>query len=302
MLGLQPFSLEETHGMLTQPGARIRATSDGRHWTSLFASVQKESPFEGMFESTRDQLLVLHRDGPVQVENLCDRQVGRRLVPAGGIHLVAPGQDFGVRLTSALETVHVYVRRAVIEEVALEMIDGDPAHVQVGSRIVEDDAVLRSLIEASAQALDGNDGGSSMFADYISRTIAAQLIRTYSGSRLRSPQAVGDAVNLSPIVAEAVEYMHENIDRPISLEDVAQATNRSPSHIVRVFRAELGVPPHRYLIALRVEKARRLLEKTSMSIAEIAYECGFAHQEHLTRLFRRHCDATPAAYRRSKRN
>ncbi|MNU07967.1 HTH-type transcriptional activator RhaS [compost metagenome] len=62
------------------------------------------------------------------------------------------------------------------------------------------------------------------------------------------------------------------------------------------------MPPHRYLINLRVEKARRLLEKTSMSIAEIAYECGFAHQEHLTRLFRRQTGTTPAAYRRSKRN
>lgn len=302
MLALQPFGVDETHGMLTQPGARIRATSDGRYWTSLFASVQRESPFEGIFESSRDQLLVLHRDGPVHVENLCDLRVGRQLVPAGGIHLVAPGANFGVRLTSALETVHVYVRRAVIEEVALEMIDGDPARVELQSRIVEDDCSLRSLIEASAHALDDEDPSSSMFADYLSRTLAAQLIRKYANARLRGRPVNGVSGRLSPTVAEAIGYMHASIDRPISLDDIAQVTNRSPSHIVRVFRAELGVPPHRYLIALRVEKARRLLEKTSMSIAEIAYECGFAHQEHLTRLFRRHCDATPAAYRRSKRN
>jgi len=255
-----------------------------------------------VFEPSRDQLLVLHRDGPVHVENLCNLRLGRRLVPAGDIHLVSPGADFGVRLTSALETVHVYVRRAVIEEVALEMIDGDPAKVEISSRIVDDDCSLRSLIEASAHALDDEEPGSAMFADYMSRAIAAQLIRRYSGVQLRGLPVHGGTGNVSPIVTDAIEYMHANIDRAISLEDVAQATNRSPSHIVRVFRAELGIPPHRYLIALRVEKARRLLEKTSMSIAEIAYECGFAHQEHLTRLFRRHCDATPAAYRRSKRN
>lgn len=302
MLALQPFHIEDTHGMLTQPGTRIRASSDGRSWRSLFASVQHESPFEGTFNSSRDQLLVLHRDGPVYIESLSDRKVGRRLVPAGGIHLVAPNADFGVRLAGGLESVHVYVRRAIIEEVALEMIDGDPAHVELDNRIVEDDRTLRSLIEASANALEDEDRGSAMFADFLSRAIAAQLIRKYSGGQLRGPQVDGAPGHLSPIVAEAIEYMYSNIDRAISLEDVAQATNRSPSHMVRVFRAELGMPPHRYLIALRVEKARRLLEKTSMSIAEIAYECGFAHQEHLTRLFRRHCNATPAAYRRSKRN
>ncbi|NMA97965.1 MAG: helix-turn-helix transcriptional regulator [Phyllobacteriaceae bacterium] len=69
-----------------------------------------------------------------------------------------------------------------------------------------------------------------------------------------------------------------------------------------MFRSEIGMPPHRYLIILRINKAQRLLAKSSMPIAEIAIECGFSHQEHLTRLFRRHLGTTPAAYRRSKQN
>lgn len=302
MLGLRPFGIEETHGMLTQPGARIRACSDGRDWTSLFASVQQEMPFQGIFEPSKDHLLVLHRNGPVQVESLCARGVGRRLVPPGGIHVVAPGVEFGVRLSSRLETVHVYVRRAIIEEVALEMIDGDPSRLDIPSRIIEADRSLQALVEASADALDDRTPGSSMFADYLARAIAAQLIRSCAGVRLRGTRVTSDGASISPTVSEAIDYMNANIDKGISLDDVAQATNRSPSHVARMFRAELGVPPHRYLIALRVEKARRLLEKTSVSIAEIAYDCGFAHQEHLTRLFRRHCNVTPAAYRRSTRN
>lgn len=303
MLTMRPFGLDETHGMLTQPGAKIRASSDGRDWTSLFASVQKEMPFQGMFNSAKDQLLVLHRDGPVQVESLCDRRIGSRVVPAGGIHLISPGMEFGIRLTSVLETVHVYVRRAVIEEVALEMVDGDPSRIEIPNSIVETDRALRALIDASAYAVEDEGLGSSMFADYLSRAIAAQLIRAHSRARLRGGgRTVGAGSCISPTLNEAIDFMTVNIDRAISLSDIAQAINRSPSHIARMFRTELGMPPHRYLIKLRVDKARRLLEKTSMSIAEIAYDCGFAHQEHLTRLFRRHCNTTPAAYRKSKRN
>lgn len=298
----RPFGLKDTHGMLVQPSAKIRVSSDGRDWTSLFASVQHEMPFEGVFQSSRDHLLVLHRDGPVQVESLCDRRIGRRVVPAGGIHLVGAGEEFGISLSGSIETVHVYVRRSIIEEVALEMVDGDPSNVEIRSSIVESDRALQSLIEASAHAVEDETMGSAMFADYLSRTIAAQLIRTYSRSKLRGGGRTNTSSSLSPTLSEAVDYMMSNIDGTINLSDIAQATNRSPSHVARMFRAELGMPPHRYLITLRVEKARRLLEKTSMSIAEIAYECGFAHQEHLTRLFRRHCDTTPAAYRRSKRN
>ena len=297
----RPFGIEETHGMLAQPGAKIKACSDGRDWTSLFTSVQREMPFQGVFRSSKDHLLVLHRDGPVQVESLTDRRIGRRVVPAGGIHMISPGADFGIHLTGMIETVHVYVRRSIIEEVALEMVDGDPARLEIPSGIVEDRA-LHALIDASAFAVEDENLGSAMFADYLSRTIAAQLIRSYSKAKLKGGGRSSSSARLSPTLSEAVDYMTSNIDSAINLADIAQATNRSSSHIARMFRIELGMPPHRYLINLRVEKARRLLEKTSMSIAEIAYECGFAHQEHLTRLFRRHCGTTPAAYRRSKRN
>lgn len=302
MQAQKPFGIEETHGMLAQPSARIKANSDGRDWTSLFASVQRETPFQGVFQSSRDHLLVLHRDGPVQVESLCDRSVGKRMVPAGGIHIISPGVDFGINLTGAIDTVHVYVRRAVIEEVALEMVDGDPARLEIPSSIADCDRTLQALIDASACAVEDESIGSSMFADYLSRAIAAQLIRSYSKAKLKGGGRASACGTMSPTLSDAVDYMTAHIDSAINLSDIAQATHRSPSHIARIFRTELGMPPHRYLINLRVEKARRLLEKTSMSIAEIAYECGFAHQEHLTRLFRRHCGTTPAAYRRSKRN
>lgn len=106
--------------MLAQPGVRIKACSDGRDWTSLFTSVQREMPFEGTFNASRDHLLVLHRDGPVQLESRYDRNGARRVVPAGAIHLISPGEEFGIHLTSSVETVHVYVRRSVLEEVALD--------------------------------------------------------------------------------------------------------------------------------------------------------------------------------------
>jgi AraC family transcriptional regulator len=302
MYAQRPFGIEETHGMLSQPGAKIKACSDGRDWTSLFTSVQREMPFRGVFQSSRDHLLVLHRDGPVQLDSLTDRKIGSRMVPAGAIHLISPGVEFGINLTGMIETVHVYVRRTIIEEVALEMVDGDPSHIEIPSSIVDCDKALHALIDASAYAVEDESIGSSMFADYLSRAIAAQLIRSYSKAKLKGGGRSSSSACLSSTLSEAVDYMTAHIDSAINLSDIAKATNRSPSHVARMFRNELGMPPHRYLIQLRVEKARRLLEKTSMSIAEIAYECGFAHQEHLTRLFGRYSGTTPAAFRRSKRN
>jgi AraC family transcriptional regulator len=53
---------------------------------------------------------------------------------------------------------------------------------------------------------------------------------------------------------------------------------------------------------MRIKLAQHLLQTTNDSIAEIAFSCGFSHQEHLTRMFRRWCDATPGTFRRASRN
>jgi AraC family transcriptional regulator len=297
-----PFRVEETHGILSRPGNDIRACSDTYNWTSLYASSQREMPFEAMFPAVRDQLIVLHRDGPVAIDGKGGSVPFRRVVPAGGIHLVPGGADFGVRLSGALNTLHVYVRRSVIEEVASEMIEGDPSRIEIAPQILDADPALFSLLEAVNLALNDADVATALYADYLSQAIAAQLIRRYSGARFRTLRMPETGGYMAPTVAEAIDYMRANLDRRISLIDIAEAVNRSPTHFAREFRADLGVPPHRYLIDLRLEKAQYLLEKSNTPIAEIAFECGFSHQEHLTRLFRRRCATTPAAYRRSKRN
>src|SRR5690606_36042936 len=121
-------------------------------------------------------------------------------------------------------------------------------------------------------------------------------------AKLKSATRISGGTNLSAPMATAIDYMASNLDCTINISDIATVTNRSPSHLARMFRSEIGMPPHRYLIILRINKAQRLLAKSSMPIAVIAIECGFSHQEHLTRLFRRHLGTTPAAYRRSKQN
>lgn len=86
-------------------------------------------------------------------------------------------------------------------------------------------------------------------------------------------------------------------DDPPPLTDLARELGAHPSHLVRAFRREYGLPPHRYVVGRRLDRARRLL-LDGMPVAEVAVAVGFHDQSHLTRHFRTLLGTTPAAFRR----
>jgi AraC family transcriptional regulator len=296
-----PFLVGETHGILSRPENAVRASSDRFGWTSLYASMQRELPYEGVFPGVKDQLIVQHLDGPVTIDRLNGSSAERCLVPAGGLHLFPGGLEFGVRLMGVLSTLHVYVRREVIEEVAAELSDRDPAHVEIAPQFLAPDPALDSLFGAIRHALSEDEYGSAIYIDYLSRAIASHLVHHHSGTRVKMAPSTARTL-VSPLLRTAVDYMRTNIEQPIGLDDIADVVGRSPSQVARQFHAGFGVPPHRYLLIMRIKHAQHLLATTGQTIAEIALACGFSHQEHMARVFRRWCDTTPAAYRRATRN
>jgi AraC-like DNA-binding protein len=86
-------------------------------------------------------------------------------------------------------------------------------------------------------------------------------------------------------------------DDPPLLTDLARDLGTHPSHLVRAFRREYGLPPHRYVVGRRLDRARRLL-LDGVPIAEVAVRTGFHDQSHLTRHFRALLGTTPGAFRR----
>lgn len=99
-------------------------------------------------------------------------------------------------------------------------------------------------------------------------------------------------------VGRALEYIAENLHRNIDLSEISNAACLSPFHFSRIFKAHMGMSPHSYVIMRRVERASVMLRSTRDSLAVIAHECGFSSQAHMTTMFARTKNITPAAYRR----
>jgi AraC-like DNA-binding protein len=104
-----------------------------------------------------------------------------------------------------------------------------------------------------------------------------------------------------PELRRVTDYMADCLAEDIRLDDLARLAELSPFHLIRVFTGHTGLPPHAYLVAKRLERARELLG-TPLRLAEVAAHAGFADQAHLTRLFKRRYGITPGAYRNFLQN
>lgn len=100
------------------------------------------------------------------------------------------------------------------------------------------------------------------------------------------------------IVQRALLIMQQNIDMPISVQEIARRMGNSKRQIERHFRLALDTSPQVAFLNIRLDLAQHLIEKSDKSVAQIAVDCGFCDSSHLSRMFRRRYGCTPQALRR----
>jgi AraC family transcriptional regulator len=289
---MEELSLLDTNGILCQPWVRPERTSAGLGWPGLYVSTQQERPYRAAFDGALSHLVILHLTGPVQVRRGHLGLTSARTVPPGGFFVHPAGKDLTVELGGCLDTVHVYLDDAALQE----------AHEGPAVELVEElgtvDPLLEQLVLALDTALRRWEPSDRTYVDQVTGLLAGQLARRHSTRRPTAddtPRRTGLGERQLDQVRTLLE---ERLAEPIPLAEMAAAVGLSVSQFSRQFKARMGQAPHQYLMQLRLDRACRLLRERGLPIAVIATRCGFSHQEHLTRVMRSYLKTTPAAIRR----
>ena len=99
-------------------------------------------------------------------------------------------------------------------------------------------------------------------------------------------------------VQKALAFIHENPYRHITLSDLLAQAGVGKTVFMRDFRHVTGTTPTQYILNLRLENARELLENTELSIGQIAVECGFSDPLYFSRCFQKRFAQSPRQYRK----
>jgi AraC-like DNA-binding protein len=96
----------------------------------------------------------------------------------------------------------------------------------------------------------------------------------------------------------AVDYIHQHYTEPLRLEEAAAVAGFAPKYFSRLFADRERVPFARYVVGLRLERAKQLLASTEIEVARVAELCGFGSPQYFAAVFREALHTTPLAYRR----
>jgi AraC family transcriptional regulator len=102
---------------------------------------------------------------------------------------------------------------------------------------------------------------------------------------------------MESLIKQAVELMEERYPEPLTLDDMASAAVMSKFHFIRIFRGVVGVTPGRYLGAVRIQEAKRLLRTTPLNVSDVAVGVGYCSTGSFTRRFSESVGCSPIQYR-----
>jgi AraC family transcriptional regulator len=261
--------IEEYQTPLTDPNGELPALSN--HWLSLPLGQP------GHLTQKRDDRL----HNPV--------------VQKGDAILVPAGQSsYWCRHEGDCSSLHICLKPELVGQVA-EASEIDRRRFTLVNCFGQQDSQLYQVAMLLLAEIKSNGMMGRLYVESLIQVLVIHLLRHYSTI---TRTITSENRNLTRVqLQQAIDYIHTHLDRDLSLVEIAEVINISPTYFARLFKREIGTAPHQYVIQQRVERAKMMLLKTDLAIADIALQVGFSSQSHLTQQFKRITGMTPKQVR-----
>ncbi|HEX4591763.1 MAG TPA: AraC family transcriptional regulator [Gemmataceae bacterium] len=272
-------------------------SSDRLGWVGLEAARYRAAPVSDLDQpALTHHWLILHARPPEELDFRFDGVKRHLPPPAGSIILVPAGTPARWHCSGPQDVLNVHLEPRLVERVAAEAFGLDPARISIPPLDGLDLPQLRAAMWAVDAELTSGGAGGPLAAESLANLLAVDLIRHV----LAPPDRAGrrDGVLPRSTLRAVVDYIEDHLDAAPTLEQLAAVAGLSQYHFARQFRAATGLPPHQYVIARRVERAKQLMRTGSdKTLAEVAAHAGFSDQSVFSRHFKRLVGVTPGEFR-----
>ena len=284
--------------MFTLCNCQFDLTYNDFNPTVLFASklrVTKESVYHAHKDFT-ELTYILSGKGRYLVEgNVFDVEAGDMIICNPGVHhqnLIIEGQEPTVEFYTGFTDFHF----KNMSPNSIDLPDGSVV-LHLGAEAKQE--VNKQCYEMLAENEAGQVGKYFMLKAHLMQILLIIMREIIETPKVKQLGCNFETYNKSYAVKRIINYLNENYEHKISLDQIAHNMYLSPVYISKIFKEETGDSPINYLIKIRLEKAKEILINDSNgSIKNIANEVGYEDVYHFSKLFKKYYGISPLHYRR----
>ncbi len=169
---------------------------------------------------------------------------------------------------------------------------------EIPTRIDKSAEGLASLLLSMRDEANAGSAAYDLMMKVSLLELLVLLMRSYGYQEKQAPKQLHTEHFKS--VGSALDYIHENLSSPLSLDTIAAKAGMSRTYFCQIFKKLNGLSPWDYIGIKRIEKAQHMLRVGDKSVLDISYECGFNNISHFNRIFKRITGQTPSEYRKQQ--
>ncbi len=208
----------------------------------------------------------------------------------GDIAIVPAGVSHRCNWNRSTQFMVLAFEPTLLHQVGQDIVNSDRIGL-IPRFMNEPDLLIQGIFTTLRAELEIGKIGIHLLIDSLKTTLAIHLLRNYCTTQ---PKVSTYSNGLSQSTLKQVtDYIHEHLHQDLKLVELAAIAQLSPYHFLRLFKQQMEITPHQYILQRRIETAKYLLQHSNLSLAEIAIRVGFCDQSHLTRCFKRVVGITP---------
>jgi AraC family transcriptional regulator len=292
--GKNVFCLSKMFDISTLPFALSRPpvlSSANAGWENIQLAVFEQSPCEIAKHRLQYHAICINLGNPVILEQCINgiSQAARSVWGDMSFYHADLWQTFC--WDKETKFLQLYFEPTFLQKIKLEL--EIELSLEELTLLAHQDKLVLQIANALKSSLE-DGSGCKFYAESMALSLAAHILNSSQKNSSKIPVTGG--LNQKQIQA-VTEYVSHNLQSNLSLSELAACIALSPYHFARLFKQTTGITPHQFIIHQRVELAKELLRQNKLSVTEVAIFCGFAHQGHLSRHFKRLLGVTPANFR-----
>jgi AraC family transcriptional regulator len=238
--------------------------------------------------------VVQHLGGAKSVLRQRDGETLSTVVELGAITVVPVGTEFKWRTRGPIEFAHLYLPPAMLES-AGQRFGRDRAFSLVDT-VGAGHPLLRQMFATMLLEVARGEAADSLYLDCLLDAFVFTLLREHSTAMIR--ERTGSERLTAYRLRQVTDYIDSQLSASITLADLVRIGGVSTFHFVRAFKNSVGITPYQFVLARRMARAKQLLAKSALDIADIATACGFTTAAHFSKAFVRSVGIPPSRYRR----